>query len=185
MAIIPFKLPLVKIERSGYNQKHIMSIHSSQFFAKFSRFFLLSFFSFLLFSQPVAAQQTWGKISATCTGAVGSDAADVATIQGVQCLVANVLNVILTIFSLVGFVMFVYGALIWLFSGSQTSNIEKARNTFTYAIFGLILALSSWVILQLIYQFTGLNGLLKIQFLGNNPPSTQIQEIGQDLTNSN
>ena len=162
-----------------------MSIKFFLFFAKFCQIFLLSVFSFLLFSQPVAAQQNWEKISATCTGAVGSDAADVATIQGVQCLVANILNVVLTIFSFVGFVMFVYGALIWLFSGSQTSNIEKARNTFTYAIFGLILALSSWVILQLIYQFTGLSGLLKIQFLGNSPPTKQIQEIGQDQTNSN
>lgn len=157
-----------------------MSINKAHFFAKIFSLFLPLLFSFFIFSQPAAAQQLWSKISPACTGAVGSDAADVATIQGVQCLIANILNVILTIFSLVGFVMFIYGALIWLFSGSQTSNVEKARNTFTYAIIGLVLALSSWVILQLIYQFTGLSGLLTIKFLGNNPPSTQIQEVGQD-----
>jgi hypothetical protein len=157
-----------------------MSINYSHSLIKFLAFFSIALFSFFILSQPVAAQQLWQNISPACTGAVGSDAADVATIQGVQCLVANVLNVILTIFSLVGFVMFIYGALIWLFSGSQTSNVEKARNTFTYAIIGLVLALSSWVILQLIYQFTGLSSLLTVKFLGNNPPSTEIQETGQD-----
>lgn len=159
-----------------------MLTNYSHFLSKLLSFSLIAFFAFFILSQPVAAQQLWSKISPACTGAIGSDAADVATIQGIQCLVANVLNVILTIFSFVGFAMFIYGALIWLFAGSQTSNVEKARNTFTYAIFGLILALSSWVILQLIYQFTGLSGLLTIKFLGNSPPSTQVQEIGQDQT---
>ncbi len=128
---------------------------------------LLALFGF--FPTPTFAQEAW---TGVCVGTSG--AADVATIQGIQCLVANVLNVVMTIFAFAGFVMFVIAALIWLFTGSQPSNLEKARNTFVYAIFGLILALASFIIIQVISAFTGLDSMLTIQFLGNDPSQEDI-----------
>lgn len=139
---------------------------------------LILFFSFFSLSTPAAAQQAW---TGVCVGKGAAD--DVATLQGVQCLIANVLNVVMTAFAFVGFVMFIYGALTWMFAGGQTSNVEKARSTFTSAIFGLILALSSYVIIQLITVFTGIQGLLSIKFLGNSLPSS-IQSIGSELEDS-
>lgn len=102
-----------------------------------------------------------------CTGAQGTLSDDVATIQGLTCVIANGLNAVLTLFSFVGFLMFVYGAFMLMLSGGNPNGFETAKNTFTYAIFGFVLALSSFVIIQLISYFTGLNSFIAINFFGS------------------
>ncbi|MDO5561435.1 MAG: hypothetical protein Q4G02_01535 [bacterium] len=121
----------------------------------------------------VAAQTAW---TGACVG-TGSRSEDVATIQGITCAIANILNVVMTIFSFVGFGMFVYGSLMWLFAGGQSSRVEKARNTFVYAIFGLILAVGSFIIIQIIAYFTGMKSFMYIQFFGDTISSTSIQNV--------
>ena len=114
--------------------------------------------------KPAQAQST-GKWQGVYVGASGSLSSDVATIQGSLCLVANALNAVLTLFSFVGFLMFVYASFMLMISGGNPSAFETARNTFTYAIFGFILALSSFVIIQVISFYTGLSSFMTIKFL--------------------
>lgn len=105
------------------------------------------------------ADGTWGR---ECVGT--GVAEGVPTIRGAECLIANALNVILTIFALVGFVMFVYGAIMYMMSGGQPQKMEKAKDTITYVVVGLVLAISSVVFINLISTFTGVSSILSINW---------------------
>lgn len=86
---------------------------------------------------------------------------EVATIQGLSCLIANVLSVAITAIGLAGFVMILVGAFKYLVSGGNSKGAESAKNTLTYAVIGIVLALSSYIILRLISEFTGVETILK------------------------
>lgn len=108
---------------------------------------------YLLAATPVSAQtRAWRGVcthDGTSTG--------VATIQGLQCLMANILSVALTFIGLAGFVMIIYGAFKYLLSGGNSKGVESARSTITFAIVGLVVALSAFIILNLIAEFTGVD----------------------------
>ncbi|KKS89401.1 MAG: hypothetical protein UV63_C0019G0029 [Microgenomates group bacterium GW2011_GWC1_43_11] len=55
------------------------------------------------------------------------------------------------------FVVIVMAGFTFLFSGGDAKQLEKAKNTFTYAILGLIVIVCAYLILQLIGLFTGAN----------------------------
>ncbi|MCL4208730.1 hypothetical protein KJZ63_03835 [Patescibacteria group bacterium] len=116
--------------------------------------FLTSFkvFATYAFAQPAA----W---SGSCTGSGSglSGAEDVATIQGLGCLIANVLSVAVTMIGLLAFVMFIAASFRYLVAGGNSKNVELAKGTMTYAIAGIVVALSAFIILNLITQFTGVD----------------------------
>jgi hypothetical protein len=80
---------------------------------------------------------------------------DVLTIKGVEGIVANILAIAITGIGFAGFVMMIVGAFQFLLAGSNSKGMENGRNTITFAIIGLIVALSSWIILNFIATFTG------------------------------
>lgn len=113
-----------------------------------SLFLLNSFFA----PQAVQAQtKNWAAYDQGCVRD------GVATIQGVSCMVANILSVSLTVIGLAGFIMLIVGSLRWLMSGGNTQNVDSARKTMTFAVIGLVIALSSFVIINLIAEFTGID----------------------------
>jgi phage shock protein PspC (stress-responsive transcriptional regulator) len=113
---------------------------------------MIQFFSFLSIVKPVHAQtQDWEKINPNCT------VKGVASIQGIGCLLANVLSVVLTLIGMAGFVMLIYAAFNLLLSAGKSQEVEKSKKTITFAIIGIILALSSFIIINLIANFTGIN----------------------------
>ncbi len=85
----------------------------------------------------------------------------IATIQGVGCLVRNVLAVATTFIGLAAFVMLVMGAFLYLTSGGQSKNVEAAKQSITYAVIGIVVALMAFFILNLIATFTGAQGILR------------------------
>ncbi len=101
----------------------------------------------------VQAQSTFTWVGA-CVGGAGKD---VATIQGVECLIANALTVFIALIGLAAFVMIVIAAFRYLVSGGNTTSTEKARNTVTWAIIGIVVALSAFIILNLLSAFTGVD----------------------------
>lgn len=118
---------------------------------------------FLTLATPVHAQTTeW---SGVCVGPEkindNTIANDVATIQGFECLIGNVFVVIITVIGLAGFVMFIIAAFRYLLSGGNTKGTETARNTATFAVIGLVVALSGFIILNLLAKFTGIDTLTK------------------------
>ncbi len=72
-------------------------------------------------------------------------------------MLANVLSIALTAIGLAGFVMMIVGSLTWLLSGGDSQKVEKAGKTMTFAVVGLIVALSSYIIIRLIASFTGVS----------------------------
>lgn len=119
----------------------------------FMKFTLQNFVVFLKLTNPnriFAQTKTWKNINSHCV------VDDVATVQGLMCLVTNVLSVTLPLIGIAGFVMMLFGALQWMLSGGNSQSVEKARNSMVFAVVGLILALSSFVIVNLIANFTGI-----------------------------
>lgn len=116
--------------------------------------FLLLFFP-LSPTQIYAQGEEWSglgsKVLYTCT----YDGA--ATIQGIECLVGNVLRVAISLIGIFVLVMLVFGAYQFLTSGGDPKGVAAGKATITYAIIGLILAISAWFILNLIATATGTN----------------------------
>jgi hypothetical protein len=86
---------------------------------------------------------------------------EVATIQGLRCMVANILSVAVTAIGFAGFIMLIVGGFRYLISGGNSKGTETARNTITFAIIGLVVAISAFVILNLIAKFTGVETILQ------------------------
>ena len=117
----------------------------------------------LAFPRQVAAQTT------TWSGVCISDKdPDVATLQGLQCLLANVLSVSLTFLGIAGFVMIVVASLRWLFMGGNTQDVEGAKKTMTFAVLGIVVALSAFIILNLVASFTGVSSILNFTIPDSN-----------------
>ncbi|MBQ6154617.1 hypothetical protein IJJ27_00575 [bacterium] len=115
---------------------------------------------------------TTGKWTGVCVGTAGTVASDVATLQGIQCLLANLLGAVLTLFAFVGFFMFIWASFKLMVSNGQPEKFTKAKDTMTYAIFGFILALSSFAIINILAYFTGIDSFLAIQFGGQTAPES-------------
>lgn len=88
---------------------------------------------------------------------------DVATIQGAECLIANIFAIIITLIGMAGFAMMVIASFRYLASGGNTKHTEKSRNTFTYAVAGIVVALSAFIALRIVTDFTGINQLMEFR----------------------
>jgi hypothetical protein len=112
----------------------------------------------LLKASPVFAQTSpWEGVC------VSTSDPDVATLQGLQCLLANVLSTFLTIVGIAAFIMLIVSSFRILLSGGDSQAMEKAKNSITYAIIGLVVAVSAFVILNLIAEFTGVKTILEFR----------------------
>jgi len=120
----------------------------------------LSLLAFLLLLHPtkiLAQTKVWEELGPELGVGMCVNEEGVATIQGIACLIANTLSISLTLIGITGFIMLVIGSLRWMVSGGNSQNVDKAKKTITFAIVGLILAVSSYLIINLIAQFTGVN----------------------------
>ncbi len=133
---------------------------------KLTVFWSLAFLYLIVFPLKVFAQtQEW---SGVCVGPASGIANDVATIQGLECLIANIFTVFITLLGLAGFVMFLVAGVRWMTSGGSSKGIETARNTMTFAVVGLVVALSAFIVINLIADFTGVNIIRKFVIPGPN-----------------
>ncbi|HPS40560.1 MAG TPA: hypothetical protein PLQ50_00980 [Candidatus Woesebacteria bacterium] len=108
-----------------------------------------------IIEQAYAQTREWSSIP----GGSGCVVGDVATIQGVGCLVANVLSVILSVLGVVGFIMIIYAGFNLLLNGGNSQATKKSKDIVTYAIIGIVLALCSFIIVNLIAEFTGIDAI--------------------------
>jgi len=101
-----------------------------------------------------AQGETWGGRCVQTFGS-GSNTYQVATLQGFECLVGNILRTAIPIIGLATFVMLIVGSFQFLTSQGNPKEMEGAKKTISFAIFGLILALSAWLIINFLSAFTG------------------------------
>lgn len=120
---------------------------------------------------PVAAQTLeWSKGCVYTQGTV--DGAPVATLQGLECLVANIFIVFITLIGFAGFVMFIIAAFRWMTSGGNTKGVETARNTMTFVVIGIVVALAAYIIINLLAAFTGINIIREFRIPNSNTEYT-------------
>ena len=139
----------------------------------FITFLTLATTKLVFANQAMAQTKAWEEKTCQIGG--------VATIQGVACLIANVLSVTLSLIGLAGFIMLIIGSIRWLISGGNAQNIESARKTITFAIIGLVVALSSFMIMNLIARFTGINVITEFFIPSSDtglPEAIQWKDIG-------
>lgn len=87
-----------------------------------------------------------------------SNAADQpAQLFDLEFLFETVVRLVTTLAGVVVLVMFVVGGFQYLTAGDNPKEVEKANKTLTFAIGGLIVIISAWLILQAIETITGLN----------------------------
>jgi hypothetical protein len=105
----------------------------------------------LLSTQVYAQTAEWSEGYCTMDG--------VATIQGIQCLLGNVMTIAIPAIGFIAFVILIVAGFRFLLSGGNSKGKETARNSVTYAVIGLVVALSAFIILNLISAFTGIDSI--------------------------
>lgn len=130
---------------------------------KLSRRFLNLLFSlFVVFfiSAPLFPAHAQEAFTGSCVGT--GAASDVPTIQGLECLVANVLASAVTLIGIVAFVFFLVGGFqILTAGGGNSKGMEQGRNSISFAILGIVVALASILILNVISGITGIKTILQ------------------------
>lgn len=132
-----------------------MQLFFRRFIPQFTGY-ALSCFIFLSALSPIQAQTAVWK--GVCVGPTDASK-DVATLQGLECLIGNIFTIILTLIGLAGFIMFIIASFRYLLSGGNTKGTETARNTFTFVVIGIIVALSGFIILNFLADFTGVKNI--------------------------
>ncbi len=87
----------------------------------------------------------------------------IPTLKGLETVFANVLTVAIAAAGLGFFAMLTIGGFKYLTSGGDPKAVEGAKNTLTWAIFGLVAVALSFLILRAIANFTGVQSILNFQ----------------------
>jgi hypothetical protein len=82
-------------------------------------------------------------------------------IQTVAKVIGNSLTILLIVAVILTLVYLILGGIAWIQSGGDKQKVSQARSRITYAIIGLIVALASFFIINLIGYFFNVN-LLQI-----------------------
>lgn len=96
----------------------------------------------------------------------------VATIQGLECLIANVFTVFLSLIGLAAFAMFIVASMTWMLSGTSPDKINTAKSTMTNAVIGIVIALSAFIVINLLATFTGVDVITRFSI----PNSTETEQ---------
>jgi len=129
----------------------------------------ISLSSLLVPQQAFAQTESW---TGGCVKSVqfGDETADIATIEGFECVVTNLLSIATSIIGIASFIMLLIGGFTFLLSGGTPKHIETGKKTMGFAIVGIVVAISAWVILRFVSVFTGVGTVTTFDV---NPEQTQ------------
>ena len=83
----------------------------------------------------------------------------VATLACIPIVLQNIINVLVVVAGIVAVFLVIFSGYRFVMSEGDPEKISVARKTLTYAIFGLVFILLSFVILNAIAKFTGVEQL--------------------------
>jgi hypothetical protein len=92
---------------------------------------------------------------------------DVATLQGFEGVFENIVTIVLGFGGVILFIMIIMGGFQFITASGDPKAIEGARKTLTYAIGGIVLVALSFLILEFIHTFTGVDVTQFKIFQGN------------------
>lgn len=117
---------------------------------------LIFLFAIYLSGKSYAQEVTWQN----CSSAEG-----VPTLKCLEIIFGNLITASNGLIVLILFVMFVTGSMRYLMSGGNPEQLKKAQGTIKYAIIGLVLFVSAYLILKVIgYLFLGGNASRLLEF---------------------
>ena len=104
----------------------------------------------------------------TCTpgDAVGANCAN--TLSSFTPIFTRILSTLLPFGGIVLFVMLILGGFYFIFSGGDPRKLEGAKATITYAIAGIVLLASAFLIIQIIANFAGVPAILNFRIFNPN-----------------
>jgi hypothetical protein len=82
---------------------------------------------------------------------------EVATLQAFECIFESLINIAISVGGVIAFIMLIMGGFSYLTAGDDPKKAQKARNTITFAVIGLVLLIAAWFILSFIEELTGIN----------------------------
>jgi len=91
-----------------------------------------------------------------------------ASFRDLETLFSNVLSVAISLLAIVLFVMLIVGGFKFITAGNNPQKAEGAKNTITWAIAGIVLAACAYLIISLIANFTGQQGITNFTIYQNN-----------------
>ena len=80
-----------------------------------------------------------------------------AQLSSIVQIIENIIKLLAPAAGIAFFVMLLFGGYQFLTSGGDPKAVAAARSTLTYAVIGIILVVSAWLILQLVGNITGAN----------------------------
>lgn len=125
---------------------------------KLLTFLIIHVIFFFVFIQTTFAQD-WNSIVPNCVTNDG-----IPTLQCIPAVFRNVVNAALTFVGLTALIMIIYSGIKFINSHGDAKQVEGAKNTFTYAIMGLVLVLLSFLIINLISYITKVDCINKFGF---------------------
>ena len=84
-------------------------------------------------------------------------AKDPAQLSGIVAIIENIIKLLAPAAGIAFFIMLLFGGYQFMTSGGDPKAVGAARGTLTYAVIGIILVVSAWLILQLVGNITGAN----------------------------
>lgn len=94
---------------------------------------------------------------------------NVATLKGLEAVFSNVLTLAIGLSGVALFIFVIKGAVDFITSGGDSKKAEGAKNTITYAIFGMVFVALAFLILRTISTITGVTGILNFQITVPSP----------------
>lgn len=94
----------------------------------------------------------WNNIIAGCINPQG-----IATLSCLPAVFQNIVNALLLFAGIVSFFLLMLAGIKLMLARGEAKQLEEARHTATYAIIGLILVLLSFMVLNLVAYFTGVD----------------------------
>ena len=113
---------------------------------------LLLTFTFLTWDLPVWAQTSGTGITNPITGNLGNDPDAASSGETFVGYFVDLWNSVISIGGFIVLIYFLWGALEWITAGGDAGKIEKARSRITQSIIGLLILVSSFIIIGFISQ---------------------------------
>ena len=88
---------------------------------------------------------------------------DVPTLKCLEAVYSQILRIVISLGLLALLVMLTIGGFKFLTSGGDQKQVEAAKGTISHAIAGLVVLIAAYVIIQLIANLSGAQGILQFK----------------------
>lgn len=133
-----------------------------------NRIFIISlvFFIFLGFAFPALAQRPLE--GSGCLADVGSST-DIVTISCIPILFSRIIYWLFVLSGVVALFFIIYSGIKLITSSGDPKRVEEAKKTLLWAIIGLVVIFLSFMIVNLVADFTGVNCITEFGFTNCGP----------------